>query len=634
MTSLKRNEFSSSIKMRSDTNIILEIPTDILLNLLRYWLSFRDIVKLDTALLNRANREVWLMSLRGVVTTQATVNIREKELLKLRWLHCRQSYCSKVAFRACKLRDPPFASDIRLFWNGMAKYLKCLRFKDRCSVPSALMMELIVACPQLEELCICSDRIAPAFDGTCLRQVAIVGRNLKVLVLSELKDVTVHDWVYLIESCPNLQELNLENALFPPEVVPLLLDSMPQLSKLMLKSCKLPKPVNSLESSSSSKFQILDDVESLSTSRPFTSGLSDPVIMDDAVSDLPRQNRNDNILRAKLTMIDDLASLPISLHRNMYSLDLSQSPEIASTVFPYFIRRCSMMERLNVSFCNIVSDMFRLVGHGLKRLRTLFMPGCSIHDSSLVMLVSNCPLIETLILGYSPGLGPVICEAMAKHLLNLKTFALWGNELAFTSKSMETFATACRKIDKIALTHTTIDDDALSVLVQHCKISRIEINGCLRLTDRWMSDLSLHCASHLTHFVAEQVNLSEEGIQHLARCDKLEYVNLSKCTRITNASLSILLQSCPRISVLRLKLCSWVDNNTLSLIGDYGHRVNELDVSGNLNITAEGVLSIIENSKHLHRLTALNCVHLGLSEFADHERLRTAALSRRIALID
>lgn len=598
-------ESKPDLSVACSKNLILDIPTDILMTILRSWLSLRDVAHLDSAMLNRAQRQIWLATLQKRVITLATVNVREKELLKLLWLNMRDAYCSKVAFRGCKVRDTAFTPELKQHWSVMAKHLKCLRFKDKCSVATPLMMELITSCPRLEELCI-NTRIMPNFSGEHLRQIVDMGSQLKTLFLSDAQDVSPSDWQYLAERCVNLTELNLENTRLSPLIVPAFLNNMKQLNKLTLKHCDV------MELSRTHTIHVPVDV-----------ARTTPIEVTEIL------NPESTIEELKTVLDREI----LSIHTALYSIDLSHSRQLAAIILPYLIRRCVLVERLNVSFCSLTGPVFRLVAQFLHRLRTIFMPGCTIHDEVYVEMVSHCQLIETLVLGYSPYLTSVICEAMAKSLPNLKTFALWGNQQAFNKQSMETLVRSCRKIDKIALTHTGIDDDVLIALVEHCPITRIEINGCQRVRSTWMASLGTHCPM-LTHFVAEQVNIQDVGLRELSKCTKLEYVNLSSCAELTNESLSLLLQSCPQISVLRLKECAWVNDQTLEIISSYGRSLQELDLSSNGAITAEGILNMIVKSQRLHRLHAVNCVNLKfLTDVALIERIRAAAANLRTVFV-
>lgn len=594
-----------------DKLIVLDIPTDILLSILRYWLTLRDIVRLDTALLNHAHRPIWLLSLKNTIVCQTTVNIRERELLKLNWLSRRQTYCTKVSFRACKLREPAFVQNIKQHWSLMGKNLKCLRFKERCSIASGLMMDLIAACPKLEELCI-GTRTVPSFSGDCLRRIVHQGQDLKTLHLTDATNIPAQDWTHLATHCTRLQELNLDKVSFSPTAIPLMLDNMPHLGKLMLNECSV---VETMQSST---------MTTITSHQGTASTLN--------ITEMLPKDQTEKILaffKHQLEQMD--VSNP---HPTLYSLDLTRSKALADLLLPYLIRRCPNVERLNVSFCSVAGSTLRLMGQYWRRLRTLFMPGCTIHDNTFQVLISQCRNIETLVLGFSPFLTSVICDTMATYLHALKTFALWGNETAFTEESVTTLVRGCRHIEKLALTHTNVTDAMLSILVEHCPISRLEINGCRALGSAWMPQLSRHCGALLTHFVAEQVKLDDIGLLELVHCPLLEYVNVSKCELLTNEALAQVLRACPKLSVLRLTHCSWVTDDTLAMVETHGLSVQELDVSSNSAVSSQGVLQLVEKHRGLRRLVVLECVKLRLlSEESTLERIQSLASSRRIMLV-
>jgi len=295
------------------------------------------------------------------------------------------------------------------------------------------------------------------------------------------------------------------------------------------------------------------------------------------------------------------------VHPRLLFLDCSQTKQMGNVLLPYILQRCPFLERLNLSFCSLAEDQLRVVGRYCSRIRSIFVPGNDLRDDILTSIISKCPLTDTIVLGFSPHLSEHICVAMAKYLPNLKTFALWANQRAFTEESMRVFVNGCKKLDKIALTHTTIEDNVMSVLVKSCKITRMEINGCQLLTSSWMPILSQNCADTLTHFVAELVRLSDEACYELAKCTKLEYLNLSHNVMLTNAGLQQVIEACSRLSILKLKDCAWVTDETLIMLADRALYLRELDITKNVNVTATGVLYIMNHSKRLHRLHAVGC---------------------------
>lgn len=506
----------------------------------------RDVARLDTAMVNKTDRELWLQMIEGEMITTATVNVREKEMLKLQWMNLRNVRASKLAFRGVKFRDTLPTERLDFFSKALSEGLRSLRFKDRASMATPLIMNFITHTTKLEELLI---RARPAITGTELRQIGDSCPRLKTFTLMDIPLISDIDFGYFASKCTNITELHFENVLFPNNSMQHILSYMKSLTKFVLKS----------------------------------SVLSDP----DAC-------------------MDDEGEVCI-VHARLIFFDCSQTKQMGNVLLPYIIQRCPFIERLNLSFCSLAEDHLRVVGRYCSRVRSIFVPGNDLRDEILTSIISRCPLTDTIVLGFSPHLSEDICIAMAKYLPNLKTFALWANQRAFTEESMRVFVNGCKKLDKIALTHTTIEDNVMSVLVKSCKITRMEINGCQLLTSSWMPILSQNCAETLTHFVAELVRLSDDACFELAKCIKLEYLNLSHNVLLTNEGLKRVVDSCSRLSVLKLKDCAWVTDDTLIMLANDAHYLRELDITRNVNVTAAGVLYMMENSKRLHRLHAANC---------------------------
>jgi hypothetical protein len=125
-------------------SLVVDLPKDLSLTLLRNWLSLRDIARLDSALSCHTLRVHWEEIVENEIITCSTVNIRDRELAKLKWLMAKNSYCNKIAFRNCRIRETVIPEEFLYKWLMQSMHLKTLRFKEKTNISFNLLHQFLL----------------------------------------------------------------------------------------------------------------------------------------------------------------------------------------------------------------------------------------------------------------------------------------------------------------------------------------------------------------------------------------------------------------------------------------------------------------------------------------------------------
>ncbi|KAJ5156222.1 hypothetical protein N7492_009025 [Penicillium capsulatum] len=110
----------------------------------------------------------------------------------------------------------------------------------------------------------------------------------------------------------------------------------------------------------------------------------------------------------------------------------------------------------------------------------------------------------------------------------------------------------------------------------------LNLRGCVQLHDKWSSD-----GERISDLCRNVVNFSLEGCQidrttihyFLLRNPRLEYINVSGLSNVTNSAMKIIAQSCPQLETLNISWCCQVDTTGLRRVVEACDRLKDLRAS-------------------------------------------------------
>ncbi|RJE20824.1 F-box domain protein [Aspergillus sclerotialis] len=110
----------------------------------------------------------------------------------------------------------------------------------------------------------------------------------------------------------------------------------------------------------------------------------------------------------------------------------------------------------------------------------------------------------------------------------------------------------------------------------------LNLRGCIQLRDKWMMEgekISDSCRN-VINFSLEGTRIDKSSVHFfLLRNPRLEYINLTGLSSVTNSAMKIIAQSCPYLGILNVSWCSNVDTKGLKKIVQSCHRLRDLRAS-------------------------------------------------------
>lgn len=110
----------------------------------------------------------------------------------------------------------------------------------------------------------------------------------------------------------------------------------------------------------------------------------------------------------------------------------------------------------------------------------------------------------------------------------------------------------------------------------------LNLRGCVQLRDKWSSDgerISDLCRN-VVNFSLEGCRIDRTSIHYfLLRNPRLECINVSGLSSVTNSAMKIIAQSCPQLETLNISWCSQVDTTGVRRVVEACSRLKDLRAS-------------------------------------------------------
>ena len=318
---------------------------------------------------------------------------------------------------------------------------------------------------------------------------------------------------------------------------------------------------------------------------------------------LKNQHLDSILIRSSKVQHLDLSKLAIDyemLSKGLYSfssvevLVLKDCKLLTDECIRSMLSKMPKLRKLNLSGnSKITDDAF--VGGTLEYLRDLeviYLAGTNVKAIELEKCYSKLKNLSRIDLSKTNVTKETICKMLVSDGdRNLKKLCLQGCEL-----------------DKVALLR-------IGKIASH--LENLNINASRATFD--VNDLAL-----LVHEVAnenlKQIHLSALGqvndkiVVNLSRCLNLEVIDLSYNSRITNASIAILLQGCRKLKKLRLNGNYEITDQAFLSIKSQTDLL-EVELSGLTDLGDSGLCHLIRNSSQLRDLNISQCSSISLQTF-------------------
>ncbi|XP_036354987.1 F-box/LRR-repeat protein 17-like isoform X2 [Octopus sinensis] len=252
------------------------------------------------------------------------------------------------------------------------------------------------------------------------------------------------------------------------------------------------------------------------------------------------------------TLSDEILDKITSYSNHVVHLDISNtmgfSPEGISSV----LKKCRWLSFLSLKgCCSLPDSTIQLIAENQHDLEQLYLDDCFcvtnptiVKVDSLARMLQNCKQLENVNLSDCPLTDSHLVNLC--HLPNLKHVYL--NSVNMSSTTAKEVAKHCLKLQTLSLCfNDCVDDDCITAVVQNAR--NLRILKCIRcnITDKALIAIAKHSS-------------------------KLEQLDVSFCSNITNKGVNFVSENCTQLYFLGLFSCEKVESTFLfQLQKDYPH---------------------------------------------------------------
>lgn len=175
------------------------------------------------------------------------------------------------------------------------------------------------------------------------------------------------------------------------------------------------------------------------------------------------------------------------------------------------------------------------------------------------------------------------------------------------SKHLEVLFLRANQIETIVLINCrNIESTAMQVIVKLCynTLKDLYLSNCEQIKKEQLFYLSGSVGfssqklKYLKLIDLSETSLVDDGLLAIAMgCSRLEYINLNNCLDLTDKSLIMLAKQCKKLKLLYISNCPLLTDKTLLALGQYSSALTSINISKNLNISDEGIHSLVTGKK-------------------------------------
>jgi len=302
-----------------------------------------------------------------------------------------------------------------------------------------------------------------------------------------------------------------------------------------------------------------------------------------------------------------------------------------------FLRRLNLTnlaERLNdgsiqpFSFCT--------------RIERLTLPNCHLlTDSGLVLLVEGSSSLLAVDISKDVNITEKSINAMAANCKRLQGLNISGCE-NISNESLINLAQNCRYIKRIKLNECVqIRDEAVKAFAQYCpNILEIDLQQCNQIGNASVIDLLVkgNCLRELRLPNCELIdNDAFLSIPSDKTFEHLRILDLTSCTRLTDAAVQKIIDVAPRLRNLVLSKCRNITDISINAISRLGKNLHYVHLGHCGQITDEGVKRLVHNCNRIRYIDLGCCTNLtdeSIKRLAQLPKLKRIGLVKCSSITD
>jgi F-box/leucine-rich repeat protein 2/20 len=272
-----------------------------------------------------------------------------------------------------------------------------------------------------------------------------------------------------------------------------------------------------------------------------------------------------------------------------------------------------------------VSGSFLKYIKGLKHLKTIWIDGAHVSDSSLVSLSSSCRSLMEIGLSRCVDVTDIGMISLARNCLNLKTLNLACCGFV-TDVAISAVAQSCRNLGTLKLEscHLITEKGLQSLGCYSMLVQELDLTDCYGVNDRGNRKIyvnsNLRLCFRYCHlwYLTVFCSVGTAGLEYISKCSNLQRLKLGLCTNISDKGIFHIGSKCSKLLELDLYRCAGFGDDGLAALSRGCKSLNRLILSYCCELTDTGVEQIrqLELLSHLELRGLKNITGVGLAAIA------------------
>lgn len=280
---------------------------------------------------------------------------------------------------------------------------------------------------------------------------------------------------------------------------------------------------------------------------------------------------------------------------------------------------CANLQELTLSGCPLISDKsLEAIGKCSKQLRCLVVNEAltgpaEVTDRGIIAIANGCSNLDSLAVCRCMQVSDISIEITAKKCQQLQKLYI-SNCNHITDRSILALIQHSIKLKiLVAQECLGITDASISVLLQKSSnLQVLDLGGCDNIKS--LTPTGCRIANELNRESSLSVldislcdEITDDSLKMIAdMCPRLDNFFLHGCDQITDKGLKYLIKSCPLLQNLEISIflsqTSKITDDTFCYIANTCTNLNKLNLRGNMNITETGLCEIMTKCRSLRKL--------------------------------
>ncbi|KAG0473725.1 hypothetical protein HPP92_015582 [Vanilla planifolia] len=285
------------------------------------------------------------------------------------------------------------------------------------------------------------------------------------------------------------------------------------------------------------------------------------------------------------------------------------------------LQKLDKLEKVKLDGCQVSTRVLMALGLSCSPLKELSLSKCSgVTDEGLVSIVTKHKGLVKLDITCCRKITDISICSIASSCTSLTSLRMESCSLV-SKNAFRLIGEQCRLLEELDLTDNDLHNEGLGAISNCCNLSILKIGLCLNINDEGIIHIGKNCPLLEELDFYRCVGIDDNGIKAIAQgCAMLQIINLAYCTAITDDAL-MSLAKCSKLNTIEIRGCSQVSNYGLAALAFGCKEIVKLDVKKCYRITDVGIVPFAYLCRSLCQ------VNLSYSSVTDVGLLALASIS-------